>query len=93
MEVAASTANIKINSLVDRSRPTLRHFRNAMRLALAALEACLRDERWVGMGVKPWKKEGEDTPADVPVYGHWVPLASQMTRWDLHLHDEIESIM
>ena len=29
------------------------HFRNAMRLALAALEACLREERW-----DPWKRRG-----------------------------------
>ena len=67
-----------------------------MRLALAALEACLRDERWVGMGVKPWKMGGEDAPADVQVYGRWVPLASQITRkgYDgLTLHDEVESTM
>jgi hypothetical protein len=29
-----------------------------MRLALAALEACLRDERWVGMGGEAMKKRG-----------------------------------
>ena len=29
-----------------------------MQLALAALEACLQDERWVRMGGKPIEKEG-----------------------------------
>ena len=55
-----------------------------MRLALAALEACLRDERWMGMGGEAMEKEGEgegegeDTPVDVPAYGCWAPLVSQM---------------
>jgi len=38
----------------------------------------LWDERWVGTGVRPWKRGGEDAPADIPVYRHWVLLASQM---------------
>jgi hypothetical protein len=52
-----------------------------MRLALAALEACLRDERWVGMRGEAMKKkgEGEDAPTAIPAYGRWAPLASQMS--------------
>jgi cell wall assembly regulator SMI1 len=37
-----------------------------------ALEACLWDEAMEKEG------EGEDAPADVPAYGRWVPLVSQM---------------
>ena len=44
-------------------------------VVLAALEACLRDERWVGMRGEAMEKEGEgdDAPADVPAHGRWAP--------------------
>ena len=44
-------------------------------VVLAALEACLWDERWVAMGGEAMEKEGEgeDAPADVPAYGRWAP--------------------
>ena len=58
MEVAASTTHIKINNLIDRSWLMFCHFQNAMWLALAALEAYLQDERWVGMGWSHGKGEG-----------------------------------
>jgi hypothetical protein len=31
-----------------------------------------------GDGGEAMEKEGEDVPVDVPAYGRWVPLASQM---------------
>ena len=30
------------------------------------------------MGGEAMEKEGEDTPVDVPAYGRWAPLVSQM---------------
>ena len=38
----------------------------------------MRDERWVGEAMEK-EGEGEDASADVPAYGRWVPLASQMS--------------
>jgi hypothetical protein len=48
-----------------------------MRLALAALEACLRDERWVGMRGEAMEKEGEGM-THLQMSRRRVPLASQM---------------
>ena len=39
-----------------------------MRLALAALEACLRDKRW-GSEALEKERKGRTQPANVPVYG------------------------